>query len=819
MAQIGMKFIRIILASLLLSLLILPLSALADSGSISVFSSGSDGYGYATDATYSTAQAAASADAVDLSSTTMLLGQRAPSSYDDSFYGDSSDGYLKYIDATYNTAWAASTAEIYADTQSTSWIGQRYYNSAYDVPRHFAYFDTSALPDDATITSATLKLYGWADWSYTDFDITVQNGQPTYPHDPLVVGDFDKSYYSSDGGTLNTSSFQVESYNSITLNATGMGWISLTGMTKLCLRSSREIAGTTPTGVEMVIVYTADYAGTSKDPILEVTYTTPISNEYRVDRAYVYFDTSGLPDTCTITSATLQLYGATDYSDTDFDVQIQDGQPTYPHDPLVTGDFDKTNYSGDGGSFNTYTFTTSGYNDITLNSTGLTWISKTSTTKLCLRSDEDIGVSSPSGDEYISFYTTDYTGIDHDPKLIVNYTTATTGIIITHDATNISTTYVTLQGEITSLEGESYASVFFEYGTTTSYGTVTESQAVASTGTFAQEVTGLRFNTTYHFRAGALIGGDYFYGEDNTYDTILAEGSSTDMVIISVGIFSDYRETGDYLFCVETINTYSGYYPNLSASKYFQVQLIDVDGVTILGAAPLSNWGDRPTAIYLNSTQSEYIIDFEDYFIRMVGVLVTGIPYVEYEITDDDWYGVDLEGLDDWCIGVATNMQVSDGRSDYLTVLTDVGIVIDDAAGGYFTAGIPGITQVRPTLFATYTITPPWPTGDDESSWDDDDAWETYVGANITADANKLGLPFGTGGKEFLGGIIALSVVMCMMLVVGSTGGFGALGAVLIAIPLVWVGTYFKIVPIQVISILMIGFGLLAIRQFVVKST
>jgi len=141
-----------------------------------------------------------------------------------------------------------------------------------DVYRGFLFFDTSALPDTATITATSLKLYGKTDSSTTDFFITVQSGMPTYPHDPLVSGDFDMTNYAGDGGSLTTNGFSVAGYNTITLNSTGRGWISKTGTTKLCLRSGRDIGDANPTGNEYVVIYAADKAD-GYVPYLQVTFT------------------------------------------------------------------------------------------------------------------------------------------------------------------------------------------------------------------------------------------------------------------------------------------------------------------------------------------------------------------------------------------------------------------------------------------------------------------------------------------------------------------------------------------------------------------
>jgi len=165
-----------------------------------------------------------------------------------------SDGYLANQSTNYNTVWAASTSGAFV-TVADIFIGQKKASGSpptYCIYRGFLLFNTSSLPSGANITSVTLSLYKKDDYSSTDFDITVQNGQPTYPHNPPQSGDYNKNHYSGNGGSLNTEEFS-DGYNDISL--TNHSWITKEGTTKLCLRSSRDIDGITPTGDEYVNVY------------------------------------------------------------------------------------------------------------------------------------------------------------------------------------------------------------------------------------------------------------------------------------------------------------------------------------------------------------------------------------------------------------------------------------------------------------------------------------------------------------------------------------------------------------------------------------
>jgi hypothetical protein len=144
--------------------------------------------------------------------------------------------------------------------------------SEYHIYRGFLFFNTSELPANAYLTNAMLSLYKKNDYSATDFTITAQNGQPDFPNDPLDGGDYDKEHYSGNGGGLNTTSF-VNGRNNITL--TDLSWINVGGVTKLCLRSDRDINGTAPKELEYVEVYSANLyqeSGEHYRPELIITY-------------------------------------------------------------------------------------------------------------------------------------------------------------------------------------------------------------------------------------------------------------------------------------------------------------------------------------------------------------------------------------------------------------------------------------------------------------------------------------------------------------------------------------------------------------------
>jgi len=118
---------------------------------------------------------------------------------------------------------------------------------SFSIYRGFMFFDTSALSDNTIIKEATLAINGNpSQFLAQDFNIVIQNGQPDYPHIPLESSDYDRTRYHGNGGSINTADLTPGSYNNINLNSDGKTWINKQGITKLCLRSDRDINGIPP---------------------------------------------------------------------------------------------------------------------------------------------------------------------------------------------------------------------------------------------------------------------------------------------------------------------------------------------------------------------------------------------------------------------------------------------------------------------------------------------------------------------------------------------------------------------------------------------
>ncbi len=177
----------------------------------------------------------------------------------------SPSGYIYSFGTPYSTPWGASSGTV---TVGGYVIGQLS-SGGFAIYRSFLYFDTTAIP---SVTSAELYVYMDEDYSETEFDLTIQNGQPDYPSYPtLAPGDYDKTHYgSTDGGHLYTGDMTA-GWNHIDL--TNLNYITVGGITKLALRSSLDIVGTPPSGNEYIVLA----SGSGYKPYLLIHYAPALT--------------------------------------------------------------------------------------------------------------------------------------------------------------------------------------------------------------------------------------------------------------------------------------------------------------------------------------------------------------------------------------------------------------------------------------------------------------------------------------------------------------------------------------------------------------
>lgn len=247
-------------------------------------------------------------------------------------------------------------------------------------------------------------------------------------------------------------------------------------------------------------------------------------NFYTVSRLMLMFNTAALPDDAIMSQVFLNLYGydgGSGVPDNNFYLTVQSGMPTYPHMPVASADYNRTNYSGDGGSLYTSGWSLTSYNYLTLNSTGRSWLNKTGWTKFALRSSHDIDSSAPGANEYdiVNIRTYEY-GMPYAPALSGSYTLP---IVLpeaaTMEASGVAGTQASLEGYLTDDGGED-CSLRFQYGITTSYGTDTSWSAGYDTGDYYSKIVyGLSPGTVYHYRIQAINSVGTDSGNDKTFTT------------------------------------------------------------------------------------------------------------------------------------------------------------------------------------------------------------------------------------------------------------------------------------------------------------
>jgi len=219
-----------------------------------------------------------------------------PGDYSITFTGDSiSNGEnIQNVSAVYSDAWANATGQPITGPLSP---GQFEIAGDYCIIRSFLLFDTSGLPDEAVITSAHVQLMGYDDYSDADFKVSIQTLKEPAPHDPLISIDYNKGWAPPTAtiGQRNTSSFVDEDYFNISLNASGLSDINISGVTNWVLRSNQDIIASAPAaGVdEWVQFYGPGGVWPERGPYLIINYTIPSSNWQHIVNLTFHTNESG----------------------------------------------------------------------------------------------------------------------------------------------------------------------------------------------------------------------------------------------------------------------------------------------------------------------------------------------------------------------------------------------------------------------------------------------------------------------------------------------------------------------------------------------
>mgnify|MGYP001598223892 FL=1 len=223
-----------------------------------------------------------SAQTLSVSATTQAVSSGSTSI----FYSALGDGY---VENGYIGGWATARDALSGngvDYTSTSGLDTGSFfdpTDNYKIMRGFIPIDTSALPDNAVITSAALKIFVASknndDNDGDDFISVV--GPTTQAFTALLsIADYNKISSQELATRIDVGNITTGAYNTLTLNSAGLSIINKTGVTMFGIREGHDllnlsIDATTSSGYggNRIIFYISQTAGIAQDPYLEVTYT------------------------------------------------------------------------------------------------------------------------------------------------------------------------------------------------------------------------------------------------------------------------------------------------------------------------------------------------------------------------------------------------------------------------------------------------------------------------------------------------------------------------------------------------------------------
>ncbi|MBI3074742.1 MAG: fibronectin type III domain-containing protein [Parcubacteria group bacterium] len=233
------------------------------------------------------------------------------------------------------------------------------------------------------------------------------------------------------------------------------------------------------------------------------------TNQWATQVRSIYgFLTSNIPDTDVISSATFSLVGSSVESNFSQSVVVDRNIPASAT-ALAASDFNIGNWDAveqATGRITIASWSISGYNDFTLNGTGIGNVNKAGVSWFGIRLSGDFDNSEPtwvgSTAGGVNNHYADQTGTTQDPKLVVEHSAAAPVL------SNLAYSNVTSSGaDITwTTDVSADSEVTYDTSSPVAEGDPSEYDATAST-THSVSLTGLSANTTYYFFASSTASG------------------------------------------------------------------------------------------------------------------------------------------------------------------------------------------------------------------------------------------------------------------------------------------------------------------------
>lgn len=292
-------------------------------------------------------------------------------------------------------------------------------------------------------------------------------------------------------------------------------------------------------------------------------------------------------------------------------------------------------------------------------------------------------------------------------------------------------------------------------------------------------------------------------------------GAETELIdpwaIQDAKVFTGYKETGDWLIVIRYVNIYPPYYDTYDVRKYFTLQLLDGSS-NILASVPVPVWGNKVGNIYLSADRVSGLNYGGNYSVRMYSI--PDGAYYSYVLTADDWQGGDLVQLDNWVITSAS--VIGDYYDDLLTTyIAGRGEVLNATGGTVFTAGINGLSTVRPELFQVYTNPIDYvPETTSQTQRVAMSNWQAAWGADGTIMITRIANWFGIDGG-LIGGMFFVIMMLVLALVAFPAGHTTA--ANILSIPCLGLAVWFGLDLVWLIILALFAAFLLFKNQFMDK--
>lgn len=187
-------------------------------------------------------------------------------------YSLAADSYLSNMSATYATARSGGGTFDGPYTSANLPYGQKLVSTTYQFMEIFLSWDTSFIPDTATVTGADIGLYHQNKGVTQDFVIQVRArdwGTSVTTADFVAGADLSALTLLASRTTVGIG---TNAYWVLTSEAALLSAINKTGETRVVVTSDRMAAGNTPTTSEFMAVWLNE-KGAGYQPRLVVTYT------------------------------------------------------------------------------------------------------------------------------------------------------------------------------------------------------------------------------------------------------------------------------------------------------------------------------------------------------------------------------------------------------------------------------------------------------------------------------------------------------------------------------------------------------------------